>query len=488
MGTVSMVWQLSCAALAKVVPESPSSDWRTKPTPRSPADIEKLGNALAGEAIRVVTREVSDPETRKVVWRVGEYGDDSGPPPTAGFAARLLYGAYAGVSKPILQTMIWQDTYPTFASRDYGLVMNQARTAQLVWLVDSVSATTVASSFRSLEVRRPGDFALLALISHEMAHLAISAASLSERYPESIVECAADIIAGFQTAAIAPRISSRGQFELDVNGGIDALGTTVIPGDWVSRDVHPDNEQRSACLRRGIGMFSEQRDRGPIGGSFLLTSERDSLIDALSLGQISLVNAALAETRTILSIPGTPQPKQSSELEYTNNPSAKMLLALNDSILKRFAAGTLSTVVGQRIAVGVSLFPGAEFNELLIRVDPPWKCAVIAGNADIGRSIGCYVITRERDVMWARFGVDRTLQSDSLRLGFRVLSVGPSTTSSSSLHLRQWLFVNGDKQAVVSIYDEPYTPNPYSDQRTGLRVFWFSFSDLRVVPKGRARN
>ena len=101
----------------------------------------------------------------------------------------------------------------------------------------------------------------------EMAHLAIGFASITQHYPESLVECAADVIAGFQTAAIAPRMSSRGGMEITTNGAVEAFSASVIPGEWVSRELHPDNEQRLACVRRGIEIFSEQRDRAPIAGS-----------------------------------------------------------------------------------------------------------------------------------------------------------------------------------------------------------------------------
>lgn len=485
-GTLLLV---CCTWVARIIPVATTSpyEWRTNPKRRPPLEIEKIGDLLADEAVRVVTGQLSDTATRRSVWRTAEYGGNSGPPPVPPFAARLLEEAYAGVPKWVLHNVTWQDAYPTFASRDYGLVINRERTSQLVWLVDSLSFVNVSQSLRGLHVREPGDFALLILISHEMAHLAITSAPLIGRNPESVVECAADVIAGFQTAAVAPRISSQGGWELGGNGAVDALGTAIIPGEWVSRDLHPDNEQRSACLHRGIGMFSEQGERGPIAGSLILASERDSLIDALSLGKTTLVDAAFAEAKTILSLPGVPEPKQSSFSGQLDNGSVKTVLLLVDSLLRRFANNTLATVVGQRLAVGVSLFPGTVFNELLLKVAAPWKCAVIAGNPDIGRSIGCYALMRDMDALFTRIGVANALQRDSLSLGFRVLSVGPSTTSTSRLHLRQWLFMNGDKQAVVSVYDEPYNPNPYEDRHSGPTVFWFSFSDLRVIPKGRQR-
>jgi hypothetical protein len=461
-------------------------DWRANPKRRTPVEVEKIGNLLAGEAVRVITGQLSDSATRSI-WRRAEYGDAAGPPTVPQFATRLLSEAYAGVPRTVLHNVTWQEAYPTFASSDYGLVINRQRTTELVWLVDSLSFVSVPQSLRQLHVREPGDFALLIVMSHEMAHLAIDAAPQIGRNPESVVECAADVIAGFQTASIVPRISQRGGWELSGNGAVEALGREVVPGEWVSRETHPDNEQRSACLHRGIEMFSEQGGREKIAGSLVLESKRDSLIDALSLGKTTLIAAAFSEAKTILSLPGTPEPKQSSFSESLNNSSAKTVLQLVDSLLRRLANNTLDAVVGQRLAVGVSLFPGSVFNELLLPVNAPWKCAVIAGNSDIGRSIGCYALIRTMDALFARMAVENALQSDSLSLGFRVLSVGPSTTSNARLHLRQWLFMNDDKQAVVSVYDEPYNPNSFDDRQSDLAVFWLSFSDLKIVPKSRRR-
>ena len=213
----------------------------------------------------------------------------------------------------------------------------------------------------------------------------------------------------------------------------------------------------------------------------MIDSPRDSLIDALSIGKIDLVGAAIAESETILSIPGGQ--KRSTVRDVVDESSAKTLLALTDSLLKKLGSGTLGSVVGERISVGVSLFPGAEFNEFLLEVSSPWKCAVIAANAETGRSIGCYALTGGIHAVMAEYFFARSLQSDTVRLGFHVLPIGPATTSTASLHLRQWLFSIRDKQAVVSIYSEPYTPNQFSDQRTGMIVLWFSFSDLNTIPK-----
>ena len=142
-------------------------------------------------------------------------------------------------------------------------------------------------------------------------------------------------------------------------------------------------------------MFSEQRDHQRIAGLVMLESARDSLIDAMSLGKLSLVSAAVAEAKEILSIPGETKPKASSHVGDAEDAAAKPLLALTDSLLQRLSSGRLLMAIGQPVAVGVSLFPGKLFSELALPVGSPWKCAVIAGNTDIGRAFACYAITAD---------------------------------------------------------------------------------------------
>ena len=110
--------------------------------------------------------------------------------------------------REILQTTLWQDRYETFASPDYGIVLNRERVEELVWTVDSASVAIGDAWFRKYMIRPPGDYALLLLISHELAHLAIGYAAPSVHAPESVAECAADIMGGFQSAVVATRISS----------------------------------------------------------------------------------------------------------------------------------------------------------------------------------------------------------------------------------------------------------------------------------------
>jgi hypothetical protein len=477
------VFLTGCASIGNLKKTLDPPDWREHPQHRTATEVENVGRTLTAESIRIVKGETSDRLTRATVWQFASWVSDPGPAPVRPFAQRLLQQAYAKVPSAILQNVVWQDRYPSLASGDFGVLINKERATELTWFVDSATLP-LAPRGRTTLVREPGDFALLMLISHEMAHLAIDAASLAA-YPESVIECTADVIAGFQTSVVSTRISSRGLYELEINGAVDALSRATLPGEWISRDFHPDNEQRGACLHRGIAMYGEQLNREPIAGSMLLHNARDSLLDSLSRGKTTLVLAAIAEARSVLSLPGeirTPAPARATD---PRDLPAIQLLSLTDTLLRRLAFGNYSSVIGEPIAVGVSLFPGSQLNELLLKVDPPWKCAVISGGPDIGRSIGCYVLGDNTDAIYTRLNVVNALQSDSLRLGFRVLSIGPATPTNVGLHLRQWLLVANSLQVLVSVYDELYVPNPYAEEHSDLRVLWFSFSDLSPVPKGK---
>lgn len=474
---------LSCTSLSNLVPFKPEIDWRTSPPHRVAADVEKLGHALTDEEIRALTGEISDQKTQHFVWQ-SRYDSKEPPPAIPSFSLRLLREAYDPVPRPILRSLVWQDKYPSFASPDFGTVINRARVTDLVWFVDSVTILAGSASEKELLVRPPGDFALLMLLSHELAHLAISFAPLGGSHSESIAECAADVIGGFQSAVISTRMGTNGTAEFQFNGAVSALGAAVIPGEWISRNLHPDREQRAACLERGVSMFAEQAVREPLAGSLLLTSPRDSLVEKLSLGRISLVTAATEEAKSILSLPGDEGATKPDGVAMEDT-AAATLLRLTDSLLIRVSQGTVGAVIGVKIAPGVSLFPGAQLEELLVRMPAPWKCAVVVGNADIGGSIACYALTGGLNAMMIRQRFSTTIQRDSSRLGFRVSSIGLATTRTAELRLRQWLFEKGADRVIVSVYDEPYAPNANSNQETGTRVFWFSFSQIHISPSGR---
>ena len=70
-------------ALTESVVNAPlTEESRSNPKARSPGEIERLGHDLAAEAVRVVIGQISDAATRRTLWQVPKYGDDSGPRPS----------------------------------------------------------------------------------------------------------------------------------------------------------------------------------------------------------------------------------------------------------------------------------------------------------------------------------------------------------------------------------------------------------------------
>ena len=193
----------------------------------------------------------------------------------------MLLEAYAKVPRRTLSRLTWQDSVPSFASPQLGVVVSSKRASSLVWIADS-TAILGGGNNSQLYVRRPGDFALLLVLAHELSHLALQASTASIAATVAEIECATDILGGFQTAALSLRISSGGLFELTINRVPTLLGHALRPGHWVAGDQHPDREQRIACLTTGVNLFADQQEREDVADVLLSESRSDSVRNQLA--------------------------------------------------------------------------------------------------------------------------------------------------------------------------------------------------------------
>lgn len=456
--------------------------WRTRLLRRPAPSIQRIGDELFAELARIVTGTISDSATRSTAWRVRE-SDDAGAPipslPTR--VGKLLEQAFAPVPRHLLDSLIWHDSVPTLASPDVGIVVNRPRVTLLAWRLDSAVLAERSAIERRILVRPPGDWGVLAVLTHELAHLALDFGAQLENYPQSLRECAADYLAAFTLSAASARMSAAGRFELSHASVVLRVAEDLTPGEWISRDVHPDSEQRLECLNRGAHLHAEIGARERTAGSTILEGPRDSLYDAVTVGALPLLAAAIAEARTILSLPGegesigSPSRMQQFRELRTNNPVTK----LYDTLLTHFdARGSVDALIGERLSAGNSLFPPGELRELRLRVEPPWKCASIAAAPGRARAIGCYAIGNMVAATMVDLGVSDAVLTRARSLGYSVTPLGAATMRDGRLGFNQWLLERGARRVLISIYREQYLDSAAPDRWSTRRVAWYSFAPL----------
>ncbi len=446
--------------------------------PRSADEIMTLGDGLLEESVFLLQATVGEPLPRSQLWVAGFRQDSVQPPQLPDAPLRVLQQAYEQIPKGALSRIRWSATERTSAFANVGIVVNVNRASELVWAVDSQMLRDIEPIERVLFARRPGDYALLLLLNHELAHLALASLPRLDTIPNAIAECAADILGGFHTALTALRISSWGIGGLERSNAISILGSALTPGYWIGRESHPDSDQRAACLNRGVALLGDLSERGPIATSLLPSSSRDSLLNDLvsqteGLVEVTGILATEIVPVTLPEMGPTSAPSRFLRGEVAAAPIVQLfrdLVSMHDSV-----GSSLGPLRGPRISTGVTLFPGSVIRELNYAVSPPWRCAIQGDGPPSNPHIACYLVADVDNMIALMFYMQDGIESHLERAALLADTLVPPTSSTLHINLRQWAIRDKDRFAVAGIMAEPYgewgIPSRY--------VVWFSFTPLK---------
>lgn len=479
----------ACTQLKSLVPAPKPAmlfPWEEEvPERLSDESVRQRGSLHIAELLRILEGSVDDSLTLAAQFTDGRPAADSAfevPVPIL----RELGGAYAGVPRHILRAIVWQDSAPTSSSPDLGTFLNLPRIGQLSWWLDSTTVV-INSRLRLVHRRRPGDWVPLAIASHELTHLALDYSGLSMKLSISTRECVADIVGAFQVVAVAQRVTKSGAWNLALVSFFQRLAAAMGAGDWLSSERHPDSEQRAACLHRGEALYSDQLARQAFVGALIRRSRRDSLIDDLLEGRVSLLEAAVSEAASILSSPTEAKTVAEVDLSWLGgDPAAAAALELLDTLLSKLDdSASFEEIAGERVSTGVSLFPSNEVYGLRVSVDAPWKCAVLPESQGDGRSVGCYAVGGLMESMLLSSSMGDKIEIIAMRHGYSAEAFGPTLARGSHLNLLQWLLERDGERIVVSVYHEPFpSQDPFGRSQSTSRTVWFAFT-LLPLPAAR---
>jgi hypothetical protein len=227
-------------------------------------------------------------------------------------------------------------------------------------------------------------------------------------------------------------------------------------------------------------MVTEQSAWVEIAGNAFLGSVQDSITNDLSIGRRSLPEAAIAESRLLLSVPGAQDETRPSSRSFMDEGAMGLIPLLDTLISRTDSVGHILGVQGARLSRGITRFPGDRLYELLIAAPPPWRCAVVSQDSGTARTVGCYAVdptgNRRSLSIFLADGIERRAKQNGLRQRF----LSSPTAAGAVLRIAQWLLEDGRRRILVSYYDEPLDAvgqlNPY----LGRRLLWFSFEALPI--------
>ena len=456
------------------------------PGKRTAEQVQRAVAPLAFELARLLTGDTATAKTKASVWRKNSnYVTPNDPPAVVPFASRILTELYVGLPDSLLFRVWWDDSLRTLSSLDIGVIVNRQRAAELAWLVDSLAYSNTRARYSDVYTRRPGDLAVLLMISHELAHFPIDRLDRGSTTPVSIKECAADIISGFQFAVLTPRLSSTSGFELQESNVVARFGGLLEPGGWIAREEHPDSDQRRACLSRGSALYADQAQWTMLAGRTLLRTKQDTLADALSSGRLSLSDVALEESRQVLTVPTeATTPSAQRPPEFPSRETAIVIRVLDSLLTRTDSLGYLDRSLGPRLGGSHGLFPPGVLHELTLSIPRPWRCGVTAVDSGRVRAAACYVIDNSS---FSRVSIDMDweLRPERKFRGFSVQRLKPPVANQVGIRFSQWLLEDRYRRVLISVYDEPHGERKgdrFSFVWGPPRLLWFSYESIGPSP------
>ena len=438
---------------------------------RSAKSVQLLAEAFYVAIQDVVLGREPSPDVTRSIWRRRFTPGDT-------LLGRLDTLALSAIRAPfgpepalVLDSLRWTEVLPSSTSNSMGILLNIGRITALANAADSA---IVPSPNDILFDRPKGDYLILVLLSHEIAHVALNGHPIESDRSIATVECQADILAGYLDELLTYRLgpSSSEVFAFGAAGQL--VFDVAADGDWTGSATHPDRSQRQECFASGVTLYLELSRIGGRQDEIIPASQLGGIAVAIARHAIDLLTGTLIISHDL--IPSAATPLQARALAPFTSNGAEMagIRVVLDAAIHAYGRSdsAYASLAGDSVSRGTSLFSAPIISIVPTPTAFRWRCAYLH---QLGRRLStlqCYVLGDIFHGSLLLFDAELTIGQLAKASGLTSEKLAPPIPDGVPVSIGQWLLRANKRTAMLTVIIGTYSDRV---RDTNRGIAWLTF-------------